>query len=105
MRLRAEVARELAAGASVDTAAIEAQIEAEADALVEQLRGRVSLRRRLESSIAAATPVGVPRPGRKPRRIWRIDGSASLTFPCDPTGNRAKVDLEIPIQLVAGRAA
>jgi hypothetical protein len=51
------------------------------------------------------SPVEWPNPGRKPRRLWRIEGSARFNLECDPTGNHAKVDLEIPVSVMTVRAA
>ena len=36
------------------------------------------------------SPVEWPNPGRKPRRLWRIEGSARFNLECDPTGNRTR---------------
>jgi hypothetical protein len=36
------------------------------------------------------SPVEVPNPGRKPRKVWRIEGSARFNLDCDPTGNRTR---------------
>jgi hypothetical protein len=47
------------------------------------------------------SPVVMPRPGRRPRAIWRIEGSARFTFLCDPTGSLLNVEAEIPVFLVA----
>jgi hypothetical protein len=47
------------------------------------------------------SPVEWANPGRKPRRLWRIEGSARFNLESDPTGKHAKVHLEVPLSLVA----
>jgi hypothetical protein len=36
------------------------------------------------------SPVTLPNPGRKPRNVWQIEGSARFNLDCDPTGNRTR---------------
>jgi hypothetical protein len=40
-----------------------------------------------------------------PRKVWQIEESARFDLDCDPTENAAKVDLELPVALLALRAA
>jgi hypothetical protein len=50
------------------------------------------------------SPVEWPNPGRKPLRLWRIEGSARFNLECDPTGSLLNVDVEFPVSVIA-RAA
>jgi hypothetical protein len=47
------------------------------------------------------SPVEWPNPGRKPRSLWLIEGSARFNLGSDPTGSLLNVELTFPVDILA----